>query len=138
MATNYLSASLLSDTYQNMLDADDRENEKQLQRALSDAKNKGQSLDATNPLRNDDGVIVSYATKEGDTSEEYFQTVRIHNSRNQSQRHLTHKVLGEKKLFQELKKSEVPPTQDELATKEQILNARIKEYEDLIAEISNG
>ena len=33
MATNYLSASLLSDTYQNMLDADDRENEKQLQRA---------------------------------------------------------------------------------------------------------
>ena len=67
MATNYLSASLLSDTYQNMLDADDRENEKLLQRALSDAKNKGQSLDANNPLRNDDGFLISYSTKEGES-----------------------------------------------------------------------
>ena len=103
MATNYLSASLLSDTYQNMLDADDRENEKQLQRALSDAKNKGQSLDANNPLRNDDGILISYSTKEGDSVEETFQTVRIKNSRNQTHRHLTHKVLKEKKLFSELK-----------------------------------
>jgi len=138
MATNYLSASLLSDTYQNMLDADDRENEKQLQRALSDAKNKGQSLDANNPLRNDDGILISYSTKEGESAEDTFQTVRIKNIRKQTHRHLTHKVLKERKLFQELKKSEDPPTQDELVTKEQILNARIKEYEDLIAELSNG
>ena len=34
MATNYLSASLLSKNYQNMLDADNRENEKQIKFAF--------------------------------------------------------------------------------------------------------
>ena len=38
MATNYLSASLLSDTYQNMLDADDRENETS---EISELRRKG-------------------------------------------------------------------------------------------------
>jgi|TARA_B110000263_G_C14844522_1_gene301271 hypothetical protein len=138
MATNYLSASLLSDTYQNMLDADDRENAKQLARALSDAKSKGLSLDANNPLRNDNGFLISYSTKEGDSAENTYQTLRIRNSIKKTHSHLNHKVLQEKIRFSELKTSEKPPTQDELLTKAQILDARIKEYEDLIAGLSDG
>ena len=37
MATNYLSASLLSPGYQTLLDADNREREKDIQRAFENA-----------------------------------------------------------------------------------------------------
>ena len=48
MATNYLSASLLSDTYGTMLTADDRENERQILYAFENARVSGSQITPEN------------------------------------------------------------------------------------------
>ena len=82
MATNYLSASLLSKNYQNMLDADDRENEKQIQFAFESARVSGSQIDADNLLRDDENLLLSFSDLENNSTEEYWQLKRIENTNN--------------------------------------------------------
>lgn len=138
MATNYLSASLLSDNYQNLLDADEREFQKQLHRALENSKNKGASLDANNPLRNDDGVLLSFSNILDEGTEERYQTVRIFNGRYNIKKKLAPSVLEEKMEFSEIIPPVESPTADELLSREEILDEKIKQYEKLISDMNNG
>ena len=61
MATNYLSASLLSDTYGSMLNEDDRERERQLLYAFEAAQVTGSDINSENLLRNGSGLLLSYS-----------------------------------------------------------------------------
>jgi hypothetical protein len=113
MATNYLSASLLSTTYQNMLDADDRENEKQLYRALKSAASGGYDLQGTDPLRDGNTHIVSYANSDGTSTEEYWQQVRISNSTPAVWTDLVPTILEKKRNFTEYTVPPRPETERE-------------------------
>ena len=113
MATNYLSASLLSTTYQNMLDADDRENEKQLHRHLKSVASGGYDLQGTDPLRDGNTHIVSYANSDGTSTEEYWQQVRISNSTPAVWTDLVPTILEKKRNFTEYTVPPRPETERE-------------------------
>ena len=113
MATNYLSASLLSTTYQNMLDADDRENEKQLYRALKSAASGGYDLQGTDPLRDGNTHIVSYANSDGTSTEEYWQQVRVENFTPKVETQLIPTILEKKRNFTEYTVPPRPETERE-------------------------
>ena len=106
MATNYLSASLLSKNYQNMLDADDRENEKQIQFAFESARVSGSQIDADNLLRDDENLLLSFSDLENNSTEEYWQLKRIENTKPEIILGNVNSVLKEKRVFKELKESE--------------------------------
>lgn len=138
MATNYLSASLLSPGYQTLLDADNREAAKQLSRAIERAKNRGSTLDANTPLRDDNGTLLSFSDEAGESTENTFQTLRIHNGTYKINSNLIPSVLQEKMDFNEFKLTPISPTIEELLSKEEILDAKIKEYTKLIEELKDG
>ena len=134
MATNYLSASLLSKNYQNMLDADDRENEKQIQFAFESARVSGSQIDADNLLRDDENLLLSFSDLENNSKEEYWQLKRIENTKPEIILGNVNSVLKEKRVFKELKESEPVSTPEEQANLEEILREKIKFYEELIQE----
>ena len=113
MATNYLSASLLSTAYQNMLDADDRENQKQLNRALESAVSGGYDLQGTDPLRDGNTHLVSYANSDGTSTEEYWQQLRISNSTPKVETQLVPTILEKKRNFTEYTVPPRPETERE-------------------------
>jgi len=113
MATNYLSASLLSTTYQNMLDADDRENEKQLHRHLKSAASGGYDPNGTDPLRNGNNHLVSYANSDGTSTEEYWQQLRIENHTPKVETQLIPTILEKKRNFTEYTVPPRPETERE-------------------------
>jgi len=113
MATNYLSASLLSTTYQNMLDADDRENEKQLHRHLKSAASGGYDLQGTDPLRDGNNHLVSYANSDGTSTEEYWQQVRVENFTPKVETQLIPTILEKKRNFTEYTVPPRPETERE-------------------------
>jgi len=115
MATNYLSASLLSTTYQNMLDADDRENEKQLHRHLKSAASGGYDPNGTDPLRNGNNHLVSYANSDGTSTEEYWQQLRIENHTPKVETQLIPTILEKKRNFNEYTPPPRPETDRERA-----------------------
>ena len=134
MATNYLSASLLSKNYQNMLDADDRENEKQIQFAFESARVSGSQIDADNLLRDDENLLLSFSDLENNSTEEYWQLKRIENTKPEIILGNVNSVLKEKRVFKELKESEPVSTPEEQPNLEEILREKIKFYEELIQE----
>jgi hypothetical protein len=115
MATNYLSASLLSSTYQNMLDADDRENEKQLHRQLKSAASGGYDPNGTDPLRDGNAHLVSYANSDGTSTEEYWQQLRIENHTPKVETQLVPTILEKKRNFTEYTVPPSPETEKEKA-----------------------
>ena len=109
MATNYLSASFLSPGYQDLLDADNRE-----------------------LLRDDNGVLLSFSDEENNSTEEYFQQVRIESYNNSIEKHLIPSVLKEKRKFTEFKASDPPPTEDDIVALEKLLKEKIRAYDALL------
>ena len=100
MATNYLSASLMSPGYQTLLDADNREREKEIERAFENAHLNASDVNSNQLLRDDNGVLLSYSDEENNSTEEYFQQVRIESYNNDIEKHLIPSVLLEKRKFE--------------------------------------
>ena len=132
MATNYLSASLLSDTYQNMLDADNREREKQMETAFLEASLNRDEVDARNLLRDENGFLISFSDEENNSTEEYYQLSQVQNKKNIVEKHLLKSVLKEKIEFKQYKPTETVPSDAELLELEVVLREKIKLYEQLI------
>ena len=132
MATNYLSASLLSPGYQTLLDADNREREKELQRAFENAHLNKNDVNSNNLLRDDNGVLLSYSDEENNSTAEYFQQVRIESYNNSIEKHLIPSVLKEKRKFTEFKASDPPPTEDDIVALEKLLKEKIRAYDALL------
>lgn len=132
MATNYLSASLLSDTYGSMLNEDDRERERQLLYAFEAAQVTGSEITSENLLRNDSGLLLSYSDIENNSTEEYWQFKRIPNKKPKIVLFYLASVLKEKRLFNEFKPTKPQPKPSELSNLEDILKEKIKIYEELI------
>jgi|TARA_B100001758_G_C18402422_1_gene609828 hypothetical protein len=132
MATNYLSASLLSPGYQTLLDADNREREKELQRAFENAHLNKNDVNSNNLLRDDNGVLLSYSDEENNSTAEYFQQVRIESYNNSIEKHLIPSVLKEKRKFTEFKATDPPPTEDDIVALEKLLKEKIRAYDALL------
>jgi hypothetical protein len=132
MATNYLSASLLSPGYQTLLDADNREREKELQRAFENAHLNKNDVNSNNLLRDDNGVLLSYSGEENNSTAEYFQQVRIESYNNSIEKHLIPSVLKEKRKFTEFKATDPPPTEDDIVALEKLLKEKIRAYDALL------
>jgi len=134
MATNYLSASLLSDTYGTMLAADDRENERQMLYAFETARVSGSQITPENLLRDDTGLLLSFSDLENNATEEYWQLKRIPNTKPKIISGYIDSVLKEKRLFNEFQQTILPPEPSTLSNLEDILKEKIKIYEELIAD----
>ena len=132
MATNYLSASLLSDTYGSMLNEDDRERERQLLYAFEAAQVTGSDINSENLLRNGSGLLLSYSDIENNSTEEYWQLVRVPNKKPKIIKKYLASVLKEKRLFNEFQPIDPVPEPSKLANLEDILKEKIKIYEELI------
>ena len=132
MATNYLSASLLSPGYQTLLNADNREREKELQRAFENAHLNKNDVNSNNLLRDDNGVLLSYSDEENNSTAEYFQQVRIESYNNSIEKHLIPSVLKEKRKFTEFKATDPPPTEDDIVALEKLLKEKIRAYDALL------
>tara|TARA_B100000287_G_scaffold82361_1_gene75051 strand:+ start:247 stop:654 length:408 start_codon:yes stop_codon:yes gene_type:complete len=132
MATNYLSASLLSPGYQTLLDADNRQREKELERAFANARLNKNDVNSNNLLRDDNGVLLSYSDEQNNSTEEYFQQVRIESYNNSIEKHLIPSVLKEKRNFTEFKASDPPPTEDDIVALEKLLKEKIRAYDALL------
>jgi hypothetical protein len=132
MATNYLSASLLSDTYGSMLNEDDRERERQLLSAFESAQVSVSEITSENLLRNGGGLLLSYSDIENNSTEEYWQLVRVPNKKPKIIKRYLASVLKEKRLFNEFQQTTPPPEPSTLSNLEDILKEKIKIYEDLI------
>jgi len=134
MATNYLSASLLSTNYQNMLDADNREREKQLEAAFTKASLARGEVDEDNLLRDDNGFLISFSDEENNSTEEYYQLSQTLNNKSVIDKPLLKSVLKEKMEFRQVKVTEPAPSDAELLELEVVLREKIKLYEQLIQE----
>tara|TARA_B100001564_G_C20538907_1_gene623425 strand:+ start:495 stop:902 length:408 start_codon:yes stop_codon:yes gene_type:complete len=132
MATNYLSASFLSPGYQDLLDADNREREKEIKRAFENAQLSGSDINSNQLLRDDNGVLLSFSDEENNSTEEYFQQVRIESYNNSIEKHLIPSVLKEKRKFTEFKASDPPPTEDDIVALEKLLKEKIRAYDALL------
>ena len=132
MATNYLSASLLSTTYQNMLDADNREREKQMETAFLEASLNRDEVDARNLLRDENGFLISFSDEENNSTEEQYQLSQVQNKKNIVEKHLLKSQLKEKIEFKQYKPTETAPSDAELRELEVVLREKIKLYEQLI------
>ena len=132
MATNYLSASLLSDTYGSMLNEDDRERERQLLSAFESAQVSVSEITSENLLRNGGGLLLSYSDIENNSTEEYWQLVRVPNKKPKIILSYLESVLKEKRLFNEFQPTTPPPEPSTLSNLEDILKEKIKIYEELI------
>ncbi len=132
MATNYLSASFLSPGYQDLLDADNREREKEIKRAFENAHLSGSDINSNQLLRDDNGVLLSFSDEENNSTEEYFQQVRIESYNNSIEKHLIPSVLKEKRKFTEFKASDPPPTEDDIVALEKLLKEKIRAYDALL------
>jgi len=134
MATNYLSASLLSDTYGTMLTADDRENERKILYAFENARVSGSQITPNNLLRDDNGLLLSFSDSENNATEYYWQLKRIPNTKPKIVSGNINSVLKEKRVFSEFQKSEPTPEPSTLSDLEKTLQEKIKLYEELIAD----
>ena len=132
MATNYLSASFLSPGYQDLLDADNREREKEIKRAFENAQLSGSDINSNQLLRDDNGVLLSFSDEENNSTEEYFQQVRIESYNNSIEKHLIPSLLKEKRKFTEFKASDPPPTEDDIVALEKLLKEKIRAYDALL------
>ena len=132
MATNYLSASLMSPGYQTLLDADNREREKEIERAFENARLNASDVNSNQLLRDDNGVLLSYSDEENNSTEEYFQQVRIESYNNDIEKHLIPSVLKEKRKFTEFKATDPPPTEDDIVALEKLLKEKIRAYDALL------
>jgi len=125
MATNYLSASLLSDTYGSMLNEDDRERERQLLSAFESAQVSVSEITSENLLRNGGGLLLSYSDIENNSTEEYWQLVRVPNKKPKIILSYLESVLKEKRLFNEFQPTTPPPEPSTLSNLEDILKENI-------------
>ena len=132
MATNYLSASLMSPGYQTLLDADNREREKEIERAFENARLNASDVNSNQLLRDDNGVLLSYSDEENNSTAEYFQQVRIESYNNSIEKHLIPSVLKEKRKFTEFKATDPPPTEDDIVALEKLLKEKIRAYDALL------
>ena len=138
MATNYLSASLLSDSYGSMLTADDRERERQLLHAFEAAQVTGTEITSENLLRNDDGLLLSYSDIENNSTEEYWQLVSVSNKKSKVIQSYLVSVLKEKRLFNEFKPTDPVSPEASVINLEVVLKEKIKIYEELIKAAQGG
>ena len=93
-----------SEFYQNVADADERKQLKAIQEALSRMQISGSSPDSTNPLRDDNNILLSYEdpNKPGESLEEPFQYVRLKVRQKSTQVSDYLKYLGEDIIFKEI------------------------------------
>tara|TARA_Y100001938_G_scaffold147803_1_gene229865 strand:- start:31 stop:642 length:612 start_codon:yes stop_codon:yes gene_type:complete len=93
-----------SDYYQNVADADERKQLKAIQEALSRMQISGSSPDSTNPLRDENNVLLSYEnpSRPGESLEEPFQYVRLKVRQKSTQVSDYLKYLGEDIIFKEI------------------------------------
>ncbi len=93
-----------SEFYQNVADADERKQLKAIQEALSRMQISGSSPDSTNPLRDDNNILLSYEdpNKPGESLEEPFQYVRLKVRQKSTQVADYLKYLGEDIIFKEI------------------------------------
>ena len=114
MATNYLSASKLSGTYQNMLDVDNIEREKQLEDAFTKASLNRGEVNETNLLRDTNGFLISFSDEDNNSTEEYYQLSQILNIKSVIDKPLLKSVLKEKMEFKQSKLTEPTPSDEDL------------------------
>ena len=138
MATNYLSASLLSSTYQNMLDVDNIEREKQLEDAFTKASLNRGEVNETNLLRDTNGFLISFSDEDNNSTEEYYQLSQILNIKSVIDKPLLKSVLKEKMEFKQFKLTEPTPSDEDLVNLEAVLREKIKLYENLIEEAQSS
>jgi len=93
-----------NDYYQNVTDADERKQLKAIQEALARMQISGSSPDSTNPLRDDNNVLLSYEdpNEPGESIEEPFQYVRLKVRQKSTQVSDYLKYLGEDIIFKEI------------------------------------
>tara|TARA_Y100000361_G_scaffold73681_1_gene65218 strand:+ start:222 stop:833 length:612 start_codon:yes stop_codon:yes gene_type:complete len=93
-----------NDYYQNVTDADERKQLKAIQEALARMQISGSSPDSTNPLRDDNNVLLSYEdpNEPGESIEEPFQYVRLKIRQKSTQVSDYLKYLGEDIIFKEI------------------------------------
>ena len=93
-----------SEFYQNVADADERKQLKAIQEALSRMQISGSSPDSTNPLRDDNNILLSYEdpNRPGESLEEPFQYVRLKVRQKSTQVADYLKYLGEDIIFKEI------------------------------------
>lgn len=93
-----------SEFYQNVADADERKQLKAIQEALSRMQISGSSPDSTNPLRDENNVLLSYEnpSRPGESLEEPFQYVRLKVRQKSTQVSDYLKYLGEDIIFKEI------------------------------------
>ena len=138
MATNYLSASKLSGTYQNMLDVDNIEREKQLEDAFTKASLNRGEVNETNLLRDTNGFLISFSDEDNNSTEEYYQLSQILNIKSVIGKPLLKSVLKEKMEFKQFKLTEPTPSDEDLVNLEAVLREKIKLYENLIEEAQSS
>jgi hypothetical protein len=138
MATNYLSASKLSGTYQNMLDVDNIEREKQLEDAFTKASLNRGEVNETNLLRDTNGFLISFSDEDNNSTEEYYQLSQILNIKSVIDKPLLKSVLKEKMEFKQFKLTEPTPSDEDLVNLEAVLREKIKLYENLIEEAQSS
>ena len=122
----------MSPGYQDLLDADNREREKEIKRAFENAQLSGSDINSNQLLRDDNGVLLSFSDEENNSTEEYFQQVRIESYNNSIEKHLIPSVLKEKRKFTEFKASDPPPTEDDIVALEKLLKEKIRAYDALL------
>ena len=138
MATNYLSASKLSGTYQNMLDVDNIEREKQLEDAFTKASLNRGEVNETNLLRDTNGFLISFSDEDNNSTEEYYQLSQILNIKSVIDKPLLKSVLKEKMEFKQFKLTDRTPSDEDLVNLEAVLREKIKLYENLIEEAQSS
>ena len=138
MATNYLSASKLSGTYQNMLDVDNIEREKQLEDAFTKASLNRGEVNETNLLRDTNCFLISFSDEDNNSTEEYYQLSQILNIKSVIDKPLLKSVLKEKMEFKQFKLTEPTPSDEDLVNLEAVLREKIKLYENLIEEAQSS
>ena len=115
-----------TDYYKNVQDADEHKLLKHLEEEKKRAAMSGSALDATDPLRNDNGVLLSYEDPQnpGKSMEQPHQYVRLQVVQKSSNAELWSKFMGPeeiggsgKSVFNELL-TEVPPEEPEVTPPE--------------------
>jgi len=141
------------DFYKNVQDADEQKHLKKVEEERKRAQISGSALDATDPLRDERGYLLSYEDPENVRNdgtpvslEEEYQYVRLSVTQKSSNTSLFEKYLGEKSQFTEFTDEETiveseTPTAEELQrlrdTLKDEIDAQVTLNQDLETEIGN-
>ena len=125
-----------STSYQNQIDADKQKQLKSVQENLQRMAISGSDANATNPLRDDNGFLISYEgpDKPGTSLEEPYQYVRLPIYQKSATVLNVVKHYGKKMQFEEILPTSIdePTTDDtDLVAKEAELNAKVAATDEL-------